>query len=82
MSTPESFVDYVFGIVMTVGGTLVAWIWRRLEKLDDRVDALATKQAGDYLPRSEFDTRIDRLENTITARFDKLDAKVDGKADK
>lgn len=79
----------LFNIVLAVAGALGGWwmkaMWESVKKLEVTDQAL-TKEvgelkilvAGEYMKRDEFE----RTSNAIFAKLDRIEDKLDGKADK
>lgn len=79
----------VFNVVLSIAGALGGWwmkaMWYALKELQKADDRLATQVsdlkvlvAGDYVRREMFD----RLSDAIFAKLDRIENKLDGKADK
>lgn len=79
----------VFNIAVGVAGALGGWwmkaMWDALKdlkeadsKLAAQVSDLKVLVAGDYVRREMFD----RLSDAIFAKLDRIESKLDGKADK
>jgi hypothetical protein len=79
----------VFNIAIGIAGALGGWwmkaMWEAVKDLKNADQALATQVAdlkvlvaGDYVRREMFD----RLSDAIFAKLDRIESKLDGKADK
>lgn len=79
----------MFNIAVGIAGTLGGWwmkaMWDALKDLKVADDKIATEVsnlkvlvAGDYVRREMFD----RLSDAIFAKLDRIESKLDGKADK
>ena len=79
----------VFNIAVGVAGALGGWwmkaMWDAVkelkvadERLASQVSDLKVLVAGDYVRREMFD----RLSDAIFAKLDRIESKLDGKADK
>jgi len=79
----------VFNIAVGIAGALGGWwmkaMWEALkdlktadDKLTKEVSDLKVLVAGDYVRRELFD----RLSDAIFAKLDRIEMKLDGKADK
>jgi hypothetical protein len=79
----------VFNIAVGIAGALGGWwmkaMWDALKDLKSADDKLAAQVsdlkvlvAGDYVRREMFD----RLSDAIFAKLDRIESKLDGKADK
>ena len=77
-----------FNIVLGALGTLVGWMLNTLynsmkdltkadQVLADKVQTIEVLVAGHYLPRQEFDGKMDALFKKLDKIEDKLDAKLD-----
>lgn len=88
-SPPPDQVQTLINWLFTAGGAVVAgyteMIRRRLDKVDTRADQMdrqihqqAIILAGDYVKRSE----LDNLSKAIFDKLDRIEAKIDKKADK
>lgn len=79
----------LFNIVLAIAGALGGWwmkaMWESVKKLE-ATDQNLTKEvgelkilvAGEYMKRDEFE----RTSNAIFAKLDRIEDKLDGKADK
>lgn len=79
-----------FNIVLGAFGALVGWLLNTLynsmkdltkadQILADKVQTIEVLVAGHYLPRQEFDSKMDALFKKLDKIEDKLDAKLDKK---
>ena len=79
-----------FNIVLGAFGALVGWLLNTLynsmkdltkadQVLADKVQTIEVLVAGHYLPRQEFDGKMDALFKKLDKIEDKLDAKLDKK---
>lgn len=83
----------LFNIVITVAGGLCGWwmkvMWDAVKDLEsqdralaDRVAAIDVLVAGSYVKRDYFESKLDGFTNAIFAKLDRIEDKLDGKADK
>lgn len=77
--------NVVVGVLMMIFGWLLNTIYTTIrdlqqadEKLTDKVNRVEVLVAGNYPTRSEFDAKVDALFD----KLDKIDAKLDRKADR
>ena len=76
--------NIVLGIAAFLGGFMLHAIWDKQQKLEEtdiklaeKVAAIETLVAGDYVKREEFSAHITALFNKLDKIDDKLDRKVD-----
>jgi len=78
-----------FNVAITAAGTLAGWwmnvMWQSLKELEhadrmliDRVAAIDTLVAGQYVKRDELTV----ITNAIFGKLDRIEDKIDRKADK
>lgn len=88
MSISAEF-QILFNVILVIAGFLGGFVlhamWDKLEKLEEtdvklaeKVAAIETLVAGDYVKRDEFSAHI----NALFKKLDKIDDKLDRKADK
>lgn len=77
MSAVESLLNNALAVVIALVSGAVGWIWRRVEKLDDRVDALAIRMAGHYMPRNEIQASLEKIDKKLDKISDAVAHKVD-----
>ncbi len=77
--------NIVLGIAAFFGGFMLHAIWEKQQKLEEtdiklaeKVSAIETLVAGNYVTREEFSKHIDAL----FRKLDKIDEKLDRKVDK
>lgn len=77
--------NVVLGVAAFLGGFMLHAIWEKQQKLEEtdtklaeKVAAIETLVAGNYVTREEFSKHIDAL----FRKLDKIDEKLDKKADK
>jgi hypothetical protein len=85
MPLDQTTINIVVGIAGALGGFVLTQLWnmiRDLQKQDQkRAEQMAQMQvlvAGSYVRRDEFD----RLSNALFQKLDRIEEKVDAKADK
>lgn len=69
--------DYVMAMLVALVSGVVTWVWRRVEKLDDRVDALAIRMAGHYMPRDEIHAALEKIDKKLDRIADAMAQKAD-----
>lgn len=81
--------NLAFGVASFAMGTLSKVMWDTISTLRSDLAKLATAVNADrsasaetYARRDDFTSAINRLETTIQHRFDRLEQRLDGKADK
>ena len=81
----QNVINLLIGLCGTLGGWWMKAMWEALkdlkvadDKLAEQVSALKVLVAGDYVRRELFD----RLSDAIFAKLDRIESKLDGKADK
>jgi hypothetical protein len=77
--------NVVVGLLMMIFGWLLNTLYTTIrdlqqadEKLTDKVNRIEVLVAGNYPTRTEFDAKVDAL----FEKLDKIDAKLDRKADR
>ena len=77
--------NITLGLAAFLGGLLVREMWQALKDLQtadkaltDKVHAIETLVAGQYVSKDEFS----RLADAIFTKLDRIEDKLDGKADK
>ena len=89
MANPSMIDQNVFNLVATVCGALGGWwlkvIWenlKALEKMDHEIlkelAQVRLNVASNYVPKDQFELRMDR----IFEKLDRIEEKIDRKADK
>lgn len=68
----------LLGIVCAIGGWLLRTLWGAVDKLKDDLKAVEVRLPTEYVAKSD----LAGLRADIMARFDKLEEKLDGKADR
>lgn len=83
----------LFNISIMVAGGLAGWwmkvMWEAIKALEtqdralaDRVASIDVLVAGSYVKRDYFESKIDAVTTAIFAKLDRIEDKLDGKADK
>jgi hypothetical protein len=83
----------IFNIAITACGALGGWwlkvIWDSLKELEradralvDRVAAIDVLVAGSYVKRDYFEQKMESISHALFAKLDKIDEKLDKKADR
>lgn len=82
---PQAIINALFAVIGGLGGWVLNNLRRAIEALRAEDSALATKVqaievlvAGDYVRREE----MDRFSERLFSKLDRIEQKVDGKADK
>jgi hypothetical protein len=77
------------GLIAFLGGWWMKVMWQTLKdlqradaKLADKVTSIEVLVAGQYIKRDDFEKVVDKVATEIFARLDKIDDKLDRKADK
>jgi hypothetical protein len=85
MTDPQTLFNVLVGLVAFLGGWVLNSLRASIESLQDADSALTTKVqsievlvAGSYVKRDD----MDRLTAALFAKLDKIENKIDGKADK
>lgn len=82
-----------FNVAITALGAMAGWwmnvMWQTLKDLEkadkmliDRVAAIDLLVAGQYVKRDYFENKIDGITTAIFAKLDRIEDKLDSKADK
>jgi hypothetical protein len=79
----QNVINILIGICGALGGWWMKAMWEAVKDLKDerlagQVSDLKVLVAGDYVRREMFD----RLSDAIFAKLDRIESKLDGKADK
>lgn len=81
----QSLFNIIVGVCGTLGGWVLKTIWESVRDLQIADKALAEKVysieilvAGTYVRRTDFDN----LSNALFAKLDRIEVKIDGKADR
>jgi hypothetical protein len=81
----QNVINILIGICGALGGWWMKAMWEAVkdlkvadERLAGQVSDLKVLVAGDYVRREMFD----RLSDAIFAKLDRIESKLDGKADK
>jgi hypothetical protein len=81
----QTLINIILSVICAFGGWFMKAMWDSLRDLKDTDKQLAEKVqsieilvAGQYFKRDEFE----RFSTAIFAKLDKIESKVDGKADK
>jgi hypothetical protein len=70
-------INFVGGIVLSVGGWFARQIWDATQELKRDIHAIEVDLPTNYVKRSDIETRFDKLENILEKIFDRLDTKAD-----
>lgn len=81
----QTFLNWAFGAVCVMGGWIFRMLWQSMKDLQVADAALAEKVqeievlvAGNYVTRDSMDKNI----TAIFTKLDRIEQKIDGKADK
>lgn len=81
----QTFINIVLGVICSLGGWFMNAMWQSLRDLKDtdkelseKVQAIEILVAGQYIKRDEFE----RFSHALFAKLDKIENKMDNKADK
>jgi hypothetical protein len=81
----QSVVNWTIGVVGSVSGILAKVLWGNIEALQKRDDELSYQiakvellVAGNYVNKDDFEKAMDK----VIMKLDKIDDKIDRKADK
>lgn len=66
--------EYVFVFIASGILSTIAFVTRKFDTTDRRIDAIELKVAEKYLTKDEFNRRIDTITDVLTHLEDKLDA--------
>jgi len=78
MMIEQPIVHTLMGVVMTGFGWLIKVLWDSHKDLDEEVDSLKVAVAADYVKREELRQEF----KSISAKLDRIEIKIDKKADK
>ncbi len=72
----------LYNIAVGIAGALGGWwlniMWKAIHELESKVASIDVLVAGQYIRKDEFD----RVIQALFDKLDKIDDKLDGKADK
>jgi len=82
-----------FNVAITLLGGMAGWwmqtMWNNLKDLEkadrslvDRVAQMDTLVAGQYVKRDHFELRMTQLSEALFSKLDRIEDKIDRKADK
>lgn len=82
-------VEILLGLVAFFGGIFVKGLndsikslYRQDEKLTEKIHSIDTLVVGEYLKREEFKDDFKVLSESLVKQLDRIEGKLDGKADK
>jgi hypothetical protein len=78
MMIEQPIVHTLIGVVLTGFGWLIKVLWDSHKDLDEEVDTLKVAVAADYVKREELRSEF----KAISAKLDRIEIKLDKKADK
>ena len=65
------------GALLTAVGWWCREIWESIKKLKDDLQKLEVDLPSKYVPKTEINVRLDKIDSILERIFDKLDNKVD-----
>lgn len=74
----QSAFNVVLAVVSGLSGFVLRALWQADKDLADKVGKIEVLVAGEYMKRGEFDVKVDAL----FIKLDRIENKLDGKADK
>jgi hypothetical protein len=82
---PQALINALFGLIGILGGWTLNRVWTAVDHLQkqdqmlaDKVQAIEVLVAGTYVKHSD----LNKLSDALFARLDRIEMKLDGKADK
>lgn len=75
---PQHLIDLLFGLALAVGGWFARQIWSAINRLRVDLTKLEVDIPKSYVAKEDLRDMFQQIMN----RLDKLDQKLDGKADK
>lgn len=80
----QTIINWAFGLLSLLIGFLLRSVWQAVrdlqesdKKIVEKVNSIEVLVAGGYVPKSEFDKRVDALFDKLDRIEDKLDKKED-----
>lgn len=78
--------QHLFNIAAGVVGAGLGWwmstLWKEVQALAEKVGRVEVLVAGDYVKKADFAEYMRGFESRMAARLDRIDDKMDGKADR
>lgn len=74
----QTIFNVLLGLVAFLGGYVINSIKASIDGLQSKVQAIEVLVAGSYVKRDD----IDKLTAALFAKLDKIESKLDGKADR
>jgi hypothetical protein len=85
----QSIINWALGILGTLGGFLLNALWQSVKDLQvadkelaDKVASVDKVVAGDYITRTELDTKLNDFFGRLDRQLARIEDKIDKKADK
>ena len=85
----QTIINWFFGSIGLLAGGIIKAMWDAVKDLQnadrdlvEKVSALDKVVAGEYVKRDHFDSVFERLTEAIFKKLDKIQDKLDGKADR
>jgi len=70
-------INFVGGIVLSVGGWFARQIWDATQELKRDIHAIEVDLPSNYVKRVDIENRFDKLEAILEKIFDRLETKAD-----
>jgi len=74
---PQTLINIAGGITLSVVGWLARELWGAVKDLREDIHRIEVDLPKTYVPRSDLDARMKRIEDMLQRIDDKLDAKAD-----
>lgn len=78
MMFDQSLFNFIVGALGTIGGWWLNTMWKATRDLETKVAAIDVLVAGHYVRRDD----LDKLMAAVFTKLDRIEGKLDGKADK
>lgn len=85
----QTIINWVFSALSALFGFLLHMLWNSIKELTkadmslaEKVSSIEVLVAGQYIKREEVDQRIESLTKALFAKLDRIEEKLDRKADK
>jgi len=77
-----SLVAFLGGYVLKTFNDSIKTLQQKDSELADKVQSIQVLVAGQYVKRDDMEKLIDKLSSALFTKLDKIDSKLDSKADK
>ena len=81
----QTIINWALGLLGAALGFILRTVWTAVKDLQEsdrelvqKINAVEVLVAGDYVKREDFDKKVD----AVFAKLDRIEAKIDSKADK